>query len=378
MNFKKLICMICLGTAISGLSAFAMEQKCDKDKKPVEIVKAYNNKKKIYDEKRTSGKSQEYAEYYAFLIENRKISEDTARELAEVYEKELKDGKDKVYADYYAIFCTCVWKGEKNKGIARRNADILYEKYNEELEAGRDKYYAKYYANLTHPKTLSISSLWVGLGRIVDDELEKRKMAELYSEKRREGKEDFYADCYAYSIVKDKVTKEFAELKSDIYSRLRNSKMSGDFEAYVMSYNNGLISFDSYSDAERISNYYTELVMNRKIDRRIADRQTEIFFSKHVEESKSYDYSDFYASAKVRNDPKAEEKAALYEHYKGGNDRIYWTYYVNLIVDNKMDAFKASMLATIYEAERRNGKSHAYADYYAKAVLKFTIKKYRK
>lgn len=122
--------MLCLGTAISGMSVMAMEkkEKCEigqhsdaNDKSNVDMgediyIREYKKLISTYDldgktaekamrifkKEIESGKNEDYADKYSYLIAANELDEEITRKILEIYEEKIKAGKGQDYAYKYA------------------------------------------------------------------------------------------------------------------------------------------------------------------------------------------------------------------------------------------------------------------------------------
>ena len=196
------------------MSAFATERENITSGIQTEDISRNGRKKyEIYNKFISEGKNDCYAKYCTYLIVDRNLNDDEARELAAVYEKEVKE-KGELYADYYAILKV---KRHMKESIARSQADM----YCKEIQSGRSNYYADCYVVCMIHKKLNDN--------------EARIYAEDYNKRAESDKIKFYKYCQDEKIyVYSGLPEELVSLKLYIYEqKLKEGKSKYYAEYYA-------------------------------------------------------------------------------------------------------------------------------------------------
>ena len=316
----------------------------------------------IYEKKRISGKSHEYAWYCA---KHAKEDEAKVTEKAEIYQKCILEGRNDYYSDRYAYLIVDEKLDEKT---AMEESRIYSETMVRIENTDEGSYYAEHYAYLIAEREYS------------EDKADRsaRKYEQILLQ------QDFseaFAECHVYLTEELKFRSRDASKVSAFYEKIRKRWPTRSCAMYLIEliYKVGL--------SEQMARTYTEIYYKeRSINK--SDEYSRFYIElliKGIEAERAKSY--YYIYTKERNDGRSKEYAERYiellqekdlsedkirkelELYETGllegKEKEYMKAYAGFVVEEGMNEEKAECVSMIYNMEIGKGKSREYAYHYS-------------
>ena len=367
MNLKEIIkisvCMLCLGTMISSLSAMAMENNDDSRKeKQCQLLSESKKEHRKVSITTASGETSLVSEFYAEMyveLTAQGISKEKAEKVSEIYEQRRNVGMDRNRA---YIYSNLIIEEKDEKKIQK-----VLEVYDQLTKVGKEHNYAYAYS-----KSLII----------LEENIEKAdEIATIYEQKRKEHKSDRYAYMYAVMLAEWQ-NKYYA---NDIASNYDKYYKGNSNFWYVFEYLKLISENVSRKKADEVAKIYEKerkehrshayahmyscLIGNKKSE--ISARYVAEVYDKQSEKGKSYYYDrklNAFLVDRLKEARKIREREAKYnELLEAGRSNYYADRYAIEIADGISDK-EADKIATAYELKRKEGKNDMHSYVYARAM----------